>query len=159
MGFARHPGKRLVAWGTYTPLKAEMRKGVVAELLEKGTGIKGKSAEKFAKKAVMRKLHLQLMEIFRGQSMKQIEVNNDIRVLQHRMKHGDASLGTSQKYANALERAIANDRRALEVVYGLRHEIDVVAEKRFIKIYRKDIENLGNELAKIENYIRRQTEK
>lgn len=156
MAAPRKPVKNLLHWGAYTGQKYRMRKAAIALL--KNAKLPGEALERQARDLVLSKLVSELRGLKSGKSLRLIEVHNDLMVLQHRMKREGVTLITAKKYADALKRAIANDKHALEVVRGLKHYMAERDLLLFTECYKKDIESLGNELAKVESDIRKRPE-
>jgi len=153
--------KQPVKWGTYTPLKARLRKEELALL--KNPNSSRETKEMQAKDMVMGELGIRLKKWTRGEAREQQEAHSDIMALLSRMKReraqgGIPKLETIIKYAGALKKAIANDRHIIEIIQGLKHEKKLLAEweaSKLIKQYREDIGIGIDELAKVEKDIRK----
>ncbi len=150
-------------WGTYTPLKARLRKEELAMMTNPGFPREAGAREMYAKDMVMGRLNIMRELWRRGEAAEQKEADKELRLMVSRMKRERVQeripeTKTLERYSAALKKAIANDRHAIEIVRSLQHEKSKIAEweaSGFIKKYREDIENLKDELAKVEKDIRK----
>ncbi|MBI2529768.1 MAG: hypothetical protein HYW05_01320 [Candidatus Diapherotrites archaeon] len=157
--------KERVNWGAYTPLKARLRREEIALL--KNAKLSKEAREMQAEDMVMGELNIRLKKWTRGEATEQQETHKELRILVSRMKRerlqgGIPKSETIIKYAGAFKKAIANDRHIIEIIQGLKHEKSLLAEweaSKLRKQYMRDIENLRDELGKVEKDIRRRQDR